>query len=247
LIFLRRTLLAGLVAGLVAGAFATALQSLRVTPLILAAGVYESAAPGAHEHDAGDTAWEPADGLERTAFTLLANVVIGCGFGLLLAGGFAWREAVSGQSISGRTGLMWGLAGFATFSLAPSLGLPPAPPGSLEADLAARQTWWLITAIATGVGLGLAAYARSWALRAASLPIVALPHIWGAPLAAGGTASVPAELATQFALFSILTAAAFWALLGTVDGWLYNRLTPKLPAPGSTMRSRSSGARSRSS
>jgi cobalt transporter subunit CbtA len=246
LIALRRTLLAGLIAGLVAGAFATALQSLRVTPLILAAEVYESAAP-AHEHDAGDTAWEPSDGLERTAFTLLANVVIGCGFGLLLAGGFAWREAVSGQSVSARTGLMWGLAGFATFSLAPSLGLPPAPPGSVEADLAARQTWWLLTVIATVVGLGLAVYARSWALRAVSLPIVALPHIWGAPLAAGGTASVPAELATQFALASILTAAAFWALLGTVDGWLYHRLTPKLPAPGSAMRSRSSGARSPSS
>jgi len=230
LIFLRRTLLAGLIAGLAAGAFATALQSLRVTPLILTAEVYESAAP-AHEHNAVDAAWEPADGLERTAFTLLANVVIGCGFGLLLAGGFAWREAVTGQGVSARAGLMWGLAGFATFSLAPSLGLPPAPPGSLEADLAARQTWWLLTVFATGVGLGLAVYARTWVLRAASVPIVALPHIWGAPFAAGGAASVPAELATQFALASIVTAGVFWAVLGTVDGWLYHRLTPKLPAP----------------
>jgi predicted cobalt transporter CbtA len=35
---------------------------------------------------------------------------------------------------------------------------------------------------------------------------------------------VPTDLATQFALASILTAAAFWVLLGTVDGWLYRRL-----------------------
>jgi len=223
LVALRRTLLAGLLAGLIAGAFATALQSLGVTPLILAAEVYESAA-SAHEHDAGAAAWEPAEGLERTAVTLLANIVVGCGFGLLLAGGFAWRESVSGEGIGARAGLMWGLAGFATFSLAPSLGLPPAPPGSIEAGLAARQTWWLFTVIATGAGLALAVYARSWVLRAASIPIVALPHLWGAPPAPTGAGSVPAELATQFAIASIATAAAFWVLLGTVDGWLYRRL-----------------------
>jgi len=225
LIALRRTLLAGLLAGLVAGTFATALQSVRVAPLILAAEVYESAAPApAHEHDAGAAAWEPAEGLERAGFTLLANIVVGCGFGLLLAGAFAWREAVSGAGVGAGAGLMWGLAGFATFSLAPSLGLPPAPPGSAEADLAARQTWWLLTVIATSAGLCLAVYARAWVLRAASLPIIALPHIWGAPVATAGEASVPTDLATQFALASILTAAAFWVLLGTVDGWLYHRL-----------------------
>ena len=219
----RRTLLAGLLAGLIAGAFATGLQALRVAPLILAAEVYESAAPAPHEHESGDAAWEPAAGLERTGFSLLANIVVGCGFGLLLAGAFAWRESASGEGIGARAGLLWGLAGFAIFSLAPSLGLPPAPPGSAEADLAARQTWWLLTVLATGVGLWLAVYGRSWALRAASLPIVALPHIWGAPVPAGAEASVPAELATQFAIASIVTAGLFWALLGTVDGWLYNR------------------------
>ena len=220
---LRRTLLAGLLAGLIAGAFATGLQALRVAPLILAAEVYESAAPVPHEHESGDAAWEPAAGLERTGFSLLANIVVGCGFGLLLAGAFAWRESVSGDGIGARAGLLWGLAGFAIFSLAPSLGLPPAPPGSAEADLTARQTWWLLTVIATGVGLWLAVYGRSWALRAASVPLVALPHVWGAPVPAGAEASVPAELATQFAIASIVTAGLFWALLGTVDGWLYNR------------------------
>lgn len=221
---LRRTLLAGLLAGLIAGGFATALQWFRVTPLILAAEVYERAAP-AYGHDTGDAAWEPAEGAERTLFTLLANIVVGCGFGLLLAGGFAWREVVAGEGGGARAGLMWGLAGFATFSLAPSLGLPPALPGSVEADLAARQTWWLVTVIATGVGLGLAVYARDWVWRALSVPIVAAPHIWGAPLVTEGTAAAaPAELATQFAIASIVTAAAFWVLLGTVDGWLYGRL-----------------------
>jgi cobalt transporter subunit CbtA len=220
---LRRTLLAGLLAGLIAGGFATGLQALRVAPLILAAEVYESAAPAAHEHEAGAAAWEPAEGLERTGFSLLANIVVGCGFGLLLAGAFAWREAVSGEGIGARAGLLWGLAGFATFSLAPSLGLPPAPPGSAEAELAARQTWWLLTVIATGVGLWLAVYGRGWVLRVLSLPMIALPHLWGAPVPLGAESSVPPALAAEFAIASILTAGAFWALLGTVDGWLYDR------------------------
>jgi cobalt transporter subunit CbtA len=220
---LRRTLLAGILAGLLAGCFATGLQALRVAPLILAAEVYEGAAPATHEHESSDAAWEPAEGLQRTGFTLLANVVVGCGFGLLLAGAFAWRETVSGEGIGARAGLLWGLAGFATFSLAPSLGLPPSPPGSAVADLAARQTWWLATAVSTGAGLWLAAFGRSWALRAAALPLIALPHIWGAPMPTS-EGSVPAELASRFALASVLTAGAFWVLLGVVDGWLYDRL-----------------------
>jgi predicted cobalt transporter CbtA len=39
----------------------------------------------------------------------------------------------------------------------------------------------------------------------------------------GAESSVPPALAAEFAIASILTAGAFWALLGTVDGWLYDR------------------------
>lgn len=224
---LRRTLLAGLLAGVIAGIFATGLQAVRVAPLILAAEVYESAAPApvaAHEHAAADAAWEPADGLERTGFSLLANIVIACGFGLLLAGGFAWREAIAGSAAGAGAGFAWGLAGFATFSLAPALGLPPAPPGSLVADLGSRQVWWLFAVASTGAAIGIAAYARSWAWRALSVPVAALPHLLGAPAAPGGVPAVPSELATEFALASLVTAGLFWILLGTVDGWFYRRL-----------------------
>lgn len=40
-------------------------------------------------------------------------------------------------------GLLWGLAGCATFVLAPTLGLPPELPGTAAADLTLRQTWWI--------------------------------------------------------------------------------------------------------
>jgi predicted cobalt transporter CbtA len=77
---------------------------------------------------------------------------------------------------------------------------------------------------ATGAGLGLAAFARAWFWRLASLPLLVLPHLLGAPRPPPGDGAVPAELATQFALASLVTAALFWMLLGTLDGWLYRRL-----------------------
>jgi len=233
---LRRTLLAGLLAGILVGFVVTGLQAVRVAPLILAAEVYESAAEQAastaHDHaaavpghdHAAAAQWEPEEGLERTGFTLLANVVVGCGFALLLAAAFAWREAAGGTGIGASRGLLWGLAGFAVFSLAPSLGLPPTPPGSLTADLASRQGWWLLTVAATGAGLGLAVFARSWLWRISGLALLALPHLLGAPRPPPGASAVPAELATQFALASLATSAVFWILLGTAGGWLYRRL-----------------------
>ncbi|HVM81303.1 MAG TPA: CbtA family protein [Stellaceae bacterium] len=232
---LRRTLLAGLLAGILAGGIVTALQAVRVAPLILAAEVYESAAehaaPPGHDHAAAAghdhsaaAEWEPEEGLERTGFTLLANVVVACGFALLLAAAFAWREAAGGGDTGASRGFLWGLAGFAVFSLAPSLGLPPTPPGSLTADLASRQGWWLLTVAATGAGLGLAVFMRSWLWRISGLALLALPHLLGAPKPPPGASAVPAEVATQFALASLATAALFWILLGTVGGWLYRRL-----------------------
>src|SRR3546814_3736909 len=110
-------------------------SDLRVLPLIFEAETYETAAPvepgHVHDHDAPDhdvgaahehshAGWAPQDGLERTLYTLLVNVLTGIGFGLLLAAAFALRGGADWRS-----GLYWGAAGFVTFTLAPALGLPP--------------------------------------------------------------------------------------------------------------------------
>jgi cobalt transporter subunit CbtA len=78
----------------------------------------------------------------------------GIGFALLLvvvselAGGIAnWRQ-----------GAFWGLAGFAVFTLAPGLGLPPELPAMPAADLVSRQVWWIGTVLATAAGLALIAF-----------------------------------------------------------------------------------------
>lgn len=215
----RRVFVAAVVAGLAAGLIVSALQAAKLTPLIAAAELLETAEPAAHE-----TAWEPAPGVERAAVTLLANLIIGVGFGLLLSAGFALNQLLRGAVTDARRGLLWGIAGFACFSLAPSLGLPPELPGSASADLFVRQGWWIGTALATAAGIALIAFARHLLWRILGGVIIALPHLLGAPHAPGAAGSVPASLAAEFAAASLATTALFWVVLGSVGGWLYARL-----------------------
>jgi len=227
---LRRVLFAGILAGLVAGLLFSVVQAAKLTPLILAAEVFETPAP--HDHAAADHAAAdhaaisegPSDRLRRGALTVIANLLVAIGFGLILAGGFALRQVWSGTLPDGATGLLWGAIGFAACAAAPALSLPPELPGSVAADLAARQAWWLATALATGLGLAALAYARPAIWRIAGVALLLLPHLIGAPSApAGEEATVPAELAARFAAGSLVMAALFWAALGWSTGRLYRR------------------------
>ena len=140
---LGRILLPAIIAGIVAGALLTGLQHIEVIPLIYEAETYETTAVGGHVHesDAANTnehePWAPDDGLERVGVTLLANIVAAIGFGLLLSVSFVVLSA-KGRTIVWRGGLLWGLAGFVIFNLAPALGLPPELPGSEAAALEGR-------------------------------------------------------------------------------------------------------------
>src|SRR5713101_538346 len=116
----RRIFLAGILAGLVAGAFVTVVQAAKIWPLIAAAEMYEKAAESApasphaaHDHGAPQAQpaaeWEPAEGLQRILFTLLANILVATGFGLLLSAGFALRDAYGGVAADATGGLCWGM------------------------------------------------------------------------------------------------------------------------------------------
>lgn len=225
-------------AGLLAAILLTLLQSLWVTPLILQAESYENSAPAqdvlnehshaaatpAHSHEASTghrhdaQAWAPQDGWQRTLATGLSNLVVAIGFALVLAGLFTLRAP--GQPWQG---LLWGLAGFATFSLAPAAGLPPELPGSAAAELLLRQYWWIGTAVATAVGLSLLAFSRHWALRIAGLLVLAIPHLIGAPQPEVHASLAPAALEQEFILASLLSNALFWAALGLAAAWFYTR------------------------
>lgn len=214
--------------GLLAALLLTLLQSVWVAPLILEAETYEAASPAATHHSHGEEAgaghtygeeaWSPEDGWQRTLSTTGGNLVVAVGFALILAALYSLREP--GRT---STGALWGLAGFAVFCLAPTLGLPPELPGTAAADLAQRQSWWVGTAAATALGLALLVFARHGLLKALGAVLLVVPHVIGAPQPEVHESLAPHALETQFMIASWLTNAAFWLALGLLSAWLYRR------------------------
>jgi cobalt transporter subunit CbtA len=240
----RRLFIAAASAGLLSGLFVTLIHQVTTVPVILAAEVFEKAADekaapaaadaasssmattaGAAEshdgHDHGAAEWEPEDGFERTAYTVLADLLTGIGFSLLLIAGFA----VSGRSVDWRQGVYWGLAGFAVFILAPAVGLPPEIPGTEAADLTARQIWWVATALLTAGGLGLLFYAKEpkplWVIVA--LALIVLPQAIGAPQPDEYHSAAPEALAHRFVVATLIASLLFWSVLGALSGYFYKR------------------------
>lgn len=226
---LGRILLPAIIAGIIAGALFTGLQHIEVIPLIYEAETYETAASGGHVHESeaahtlGQEPWAPEDGLERVGVTLLANIVAAIGFGLLLSVSFVVRSA-KGRTVVWRGGLLWGLAGFAIFNLAPAFGLPPELPGSEAAALEGRQGWWILTVVLTALGLGLIAFAKPSYVRALGVIPIAIPHFIGAPTPEHHGGLAPEEMAERFIYASLATSAAFWLALGALTAFLHRRM-----------------------
>lgn len=225
---ISRVLIIAIVSGLVAGIIVTGVQMLRVVPLIQKAETYEQAPPAApHTHGAAahdgqthDVAiWAPDSGLERTAFTLLANVLTAVGFALLLNAALA----IYGRPIGFKLGVIWGLAGFAVFSLAPAVGIPPELPGLQAADLFGRQAWHFGTIVATGAGLAMVVFLASWPYRALGAALIVVPHLIGAPHPAELGGNTPPELAAMFVIASLASTAVLWIVLGGISGYLHER------------------------
>ena len=244
-----RLLSAALAAGFLAAVVATGLQVALTSPLIIEAERYESGtaqsaalppaparfegallhraqlhlaqlhlAHGGESHDHGGTpAWQPGEGLPRIAFTGLATLVGGVGYALLLG---AVMLAL-GRDPTPERALAFAVAGFVSVGLAPALGLPPELPGSEAAPLATRQAWWLMTALATAMGLYLIAIRRAAVTILGGLVLIVAPHIAGAPEVATAKSELPAGLAAQFAARSLAVGFVFWAVIGLAFGWAW--------------------------
>ncbi|TIT66696.1 MAG: cobalt transporter [Mesorhizobium sp.] len=181
-----------------------------------AAPAAEAAAPVAE-----DEGWAPADGLERFAFSVLANIVTGIGFALVLV---AVSEFAGGVG-NWRQGVFWGLAGFAVFTLAPGLGLQPELPAMPAADLLPRQIWWSATVAATAIGLGLIVFRRSLPLTILAVLLIVAPHVIGAPQPDSFETPIPEGLHHQFVVAVTVTNLVFWLVLGAVVGVVRGRFT----------------------
>ncbi|RJT41920.1 cobalt transporter [Mesorhizobium waimense] len=244
----RNVVFIAAIAGLVAGVALACMQAFATVPLILKAEVYEQAGGGhQHEHAAApaanatstdamssaapapteaaapaeDEGWAPADGFERFAFSVLANIVTGIGFALVLV---AVSEFAGGIG-NWRQGVFWGLAGFAAFTLAPGLGLPPELPAMPAADLTERQIWWWATVAATAAGLGLIAFRKSLPLAILAVALIVAPHIVGAPQPNSFETPIPEGLHHQFVVAVTVTNLVFWLVLGAVVGVVRGRFT----------------------
>lgn len=217
----NRIFFVALLAGVIAGVFLAGIQHFTVVPMILEAETYEIAGGhdhGGHDHQ-GEEAWAPGDGAERTFYTAMNSIIVGIGFGLLLAACYTLR-----RSITWRSGMWWGLAGFAAFHLAPALGLPPELPGDVAADLGVRQIWWLLTVIATATGLWVIAFRPVNYQKLFGAALIVLPHLFGAPQPEVHGGLAPEDLRSTFILTSLVTNALFWAVLGLLSAYFFNRI-----------------------
>lgn len=258
----RRIIFAALLVGGLSGLLLSAVQRWQVIPIIDAAEQFEDArtpqavaaagdmaqpqphshgdaSHAGHEHEAG--AWAPADGVERIAFTLLSNVLAAFGFALMMMAAMAIvvRQQTlaprrTGADLDWRYGLLWGIAGYLVFFVAPSLGHPPAIPGTVAAPLGSRHAWWMLAAGCTAAGLAVTAFGKSpW--RWGGLVLLALPHVLGAPQSGmspfvGFPADAAAEmnrLAQRFVWATALANALFWLALGGLSGWAIQRFVGK--------------------
>jgi len=225
----RDMLLTVAISGIVAALTFSAVQLLFISPLILQAEVYEDAAeasqpqepvatPSGHHHEESD--WKPGNGWERKLFTLGANLLMAMGYSFLFVAVYTlWRYPTNAGM-----GLLWGLAGFVVFFVAPGLGLSPELPGTAAAELGSRQMWWAGTAAATALGLALIFGASRWWVRVLGIALVIAPHFVPAPHLAVERSLAPEELQSQFRWVTSACNALFWLVLGLVSSITFRRL-----------------------
>ena len=227
---LGKIILSTIIAGLLAGFVMAGIQHVRLTPLILAAEVYESpeteaiaeaskpcveTMPGmkmcadeGHEHN--PNAWQPEDGWQRTLSTTTASVLTGAGFAVLMLG----VSLFTNISITKLNGLMWGVCGFIAVSLAPSFGLAPELPGMPAADLHSRQIWWVVTILATGTAIYFWLFAKDNWWRAAAILFAIAPQFFAPSSMEKTEGNLPASLAAEFASSSLAANFIMWLAIG---------------------------------
>ena len=217
--FLISALFAGACAGLIAGL----LQLIFVQPVLLHAELYETGEL-VHFGGAAVSAHPDLPGFDamRDGLSLIFTMLTYTGYALILLAAMGIAED-RGARIDGRNGLIWGVAGFVAFHLAPGVTLAPEVPGVAAADVSARQIWWFATVATAGVALWLIAFGRNWGVWVIAAVLLMAPHVIGAPQPDVFTGPVPTEIGALFAARALGVGLAAWALLGSFAGYFWQR------------------------
>lgn len=232
-----RLLTGGLIAGCVVGIVVSILHFSFLQELILKAEQYESGAlvhfgeadtatsdgqslDHSDAHSIGHEEDGPQSDIMRNAMSVLFACLIYAGYGLILSAAYQAARQL-GYHVTPVNGILWGLAGFIVIQMAPSMGLSPNLPGTVSADIDARQIWWFGTMAATGLGIACFALGKSVPMIILGIALLAAPHVIGAPQLEGFAGLAPPEMAATFATRVIGVALVAWVLLG----WLTAKLT----------------------
>lgn len=220
---ISRLVVSALFAGAATGLLAGLLQLVFVQPVLLHAELYESGALvhfGAEPVSAHPAL--PGVDLLRDGLSVVFTMLTYTGYALVLLAAMSVAED-RGARIDARRGLIWGVAGFVVFHLAPGFTLAPEVPGVAAADVAARQVWWFATVAATAVALALIAFGKGWAAWGVAVILLAAPHLVGAPEPDSFTGPVPTEIGALFAARAFGVGLAAWVMLGGFAGWFWQR------------------------
>jgi cobalt transporter subunit CbtA len=250
----RRLVWCALLVALAVGSLQWIVQRWQAVPIILAAEAFEGqkapvqAALDAHAHTPEEAAhahhhdvdWTPADGLERSAWTWVANLLNAFALALLVLaamGAWAWQRGMPAGAGTWPIAAAVAATGWLSLHLWPSLGLPAEVPGMEAADLRLRQLWWLLAAGSALSACALVAFGRKpwrWVAAAAwlALPfVIGAPQLIGDPLGAfNGEAHQRLQvLGRDFVLATHVSASLFWLSMGVVAAPVFKRwLVPLL-------------------
>lgn len=231
----RKTILSALLVGLLAGVVLSLVQIMMVNPIIFEAETFEM--PDTHSHGHHESGghhsheeWAPEDGSERTFYTIISNISAGIGFAAIILALMSQLQLFGVTRTNVFKGLLWGVAGFIAFFVAPGLGVPPEIPGIEAAPIEHRQLWWLLTVCCAGIGLLILAFA-SIKVKALGLFLLTAPYLVPIPHSHGPLFTHPnpdavaslTSLHEQFVLYSGISNFIFWVVLGSISAWLLNR------------------------
>ncbi|MBM1555219.1 CbtA family protein [Sulfitobacter mediterraneus] len=220
---LSRFIISAVFAGAAAGLLTGLLQLVFVQPVLLHAELYEGGDLVHFGAEAVSAHPElPGFDLMRDGLSVIFTMLTYTGYALILVGAMSFAEE-RGTPITARWGILWGIAGFVAFHLAPGFTLAPEVPGVAAADVTARQIWWFATVAAAVVALWLIAFGRSPIMILIAAVLLAAPHLIGAPEPDTFAGPVPTEIGALFASRAFGVGLAAWVMLGAFAAHFWQR------------------------